>query len=263
MSLFIDNQYFESRLLVGTALYPSPTVMQQAIQAAETQIITVSLRRQSIQAQQGQAFWDLLKPLNCQLLPNTAGCRTAKEAIATAHMAREIFNTRWIKLEVIGDEYNLQPDPFGLLEATRELILQGFLVFPYCTDDLVLCKKLVDVGCTILMPWASPIGSGQGLLNPTALKTIRHRLPDTTLIIDAGIGAPSQAAFAMELGFDAILLNSAIALATDPVKMALAFKQAIQAGRHAFEAGIMPSREFAQPSTPTLGTPFSHTETVS
>ncbi len=256
MTWKLANQSLDSRLLVGTALYPSPQIMQQAVIASGTQIVTASLRRQSPQDKSGQSFWNYLKQLNCQILPNTAGCRTAKEAITLAHMAREIFETNWIKLEVIGDDYNLQPHPFELVIAAKELIQQGFTIFPYCTDDLILCQTLYDLGCEILMPWGSPIGSGQGLLNTYALKTIRKRLPHATLIIDAGVGSPSDAAYAMELGFDGVLLNSAIALAENPVQMATAFAHAITAGRLGYEAGLMPQREFANPSTPTIGTPI-------
>jgi len=250
----------KSRLFIGSALYPSPEIMLKSIEASGAQVITVSLRRQAPETDGGSSFWDLIRSLDVHLLPNTAGCKSVKEAVTTAQMAREVFNTHWIKLEVIGDDYNLQPDPFGLLEATRELIAQGFEVFPYCTDDLVLCRRLADAGCKVVMPWASPIGSGQGLLNPFNLKMIRERLPDVTLIIDAGIGKPSHAALALEMGFDGILLNSAVALAHDPVRMATGFKLAIEAGRAGYEAGLMPQREFASPSTPDLGTPFWHGE---
>jgi len=261
MTWQIDNKQFTSRLFLGTALYPSPAVMQQAVKSSQTEVITVSLKRQAVN-QGGQVFWNYVKELGCHLLPNTAGCRTAEEAINVAEMSREIFNTNWIKLEVIGDDYTLQPNPFELLKATQELIKRGFVVFPYCTEDLILCQKLRDAGCKILMPWGSPIGSGQGLMNIFALKTLRHRLPDITLIIDAGIGAPSDAAQAMELGFDGVLLNSAVALAHEPIKMAHAFSLAIQSGRHAFEAGIMEPRNMAKASTPLIDTPFWQSERV-
>lgn len=256
MKLQIADKLFSSRLLLGTALYPSLEIMHQAVNAAECDIITVSIRRQLANQNQSVEFWDYLTSLNKHILPNTAGCRSAKEAITTAQMAREIFNTNWIKLEVIGDDYTLQPDPFELLIAARELVQQGFIVLPYCTDDLILCERLLQAGCAALMPWAAPIGSGQGLLNPYNLKVLRQRFTETILIVDAGIGAPAHAAAAMELGYDAILLNSAVALATDPVKMALAFAKAIEAGRLGYEAGIMPPRDMAHPSTPVLGTPF-------
>jgi len=254
----LADKQIESRLFIGSALYPSPQIMQDAIKASGSEVVTVSLRRQSPQTGGGNQFWDLLKELNLNILPNTAGCHSVKEAVTTAQMARELFNTNWIKLEVIGDEYNLQPDPFGLLEASKELIAQGFEVFPYCTDDLVLCERLVDAGCRILMPWGAPIGTGKGLMNPYALKTIRQRMPDITLVVDAGIGAPSHAVQAMEMGYDAVLLNTAVAQATDPVKMAEAFKYAMLAGRAAYESGVMPERDMAQPSTPTIGMPFWH-----
>ena len=254
----LAGKNLESRLLIGSALYPSPQIMQDAIKASGSEVVTVSLRRQAPEAGGGNVFWENLRSLELNILPNTAGCHSVKEAITTAQMARELFGTHWIKLEVIGDEYNLQPDPFGLLEATKELINQGFEVFPYCTDDLVLCEKLVEAGCRILMPWGSPIGTGKGLMNPYALKTIRHRLPDITLIVDAGIGVPSHATQAMELGYDGVLLNTAVAQAADPVLMATAFKHAMQAGRAGYEAGVMPERDLAQPSTPTIGTPFWH-----
>jgi thiazole synthase len=171
-------------------------------------------------------------------------------------MARELFDTRWIKLEVVGDEYTLQPDPFELLEATRTLVRDGFEVFPYCTDDLVSCRRLLDAGCRILMPWGAPIGSGQGLLNPTALRTLRARLPEAVLVVDAGIGSPKDAIQAMELGFDAVLVNSAVSQAHDPVKMARAFRLAVEAGRLGYEAGIMARQDMAVPSTPVTGQPF-------
>ncbi|TQV89083.1 thiazole synthase [Aliikangiella coralliicola] len=254
----LADEEIDSRLLIGTALYPSPDIMQQAIRASNAKVVTVSLRRQNPASGSGQDFWQLIQSLGLNLLPNTAGCHSVKEAVATAQMARELFGTRWIKLEVIGDDYNLQPDPFGLLEATKELISQGFEVFPYCTDDLVLCEKLAEAGCRILMPWGAPIGTGKGLVNPYALKTLRERLNNITLIVDAGIGAPSHAAQAMELGYDGVLLNTAVAQASDPVKMAAAFDLSIKAGRLAYESGVMPERDLAQPSTPTIGTPFWH-----
>jgi thiazole synthase len=257
------DKNLSSRLLVGTAQYPSLQILKEAIVASQTQIITVSLQRQLSQhPQTTHPFWEAISYLNCHLLPNTAGCDQADEAITCAEMARELFSTNWIKLEVIGDDYNLQPDPFELVKAASNLIQRGFQVFPYCTDDLVLCQRLLDVGCTILMPWASPIGSGKGLLNPYALETLRTRLPQVTLIVDAGIGKPSQATQAMELGFDGVLLNTAIASANDPIKMAAAFDQAVRAGREAYEAGLMLERNVAHPSTPLTDTPFWHQEKI-
>lgn len=263
MTFQLAEKTCRSRLFIGSALYPSPHIMSDAIQASGADVVTVSVRRQATSFKQagdksGNDFWDLIQNLNINILPNTAGCHTAKEAITTAQMAREIFNTHWVKLEVIGDEYQLQPDPFALLEAAKELIAQGFEVFPYCTDDLVVCEKLVEAGCRILMPWGAPIGTGKGLINPYALKTLRQRLPNITLVVDAGLGAPSHAAQALEMGYDAVLLNTAIAQSTDPINMAKAFNHAVCAGRLAYESGIMPERDLASPSTPTIGTPFWH-----
>jgi len=254
----IGGKKLDSRLLIGSALYPSPSNMEESIKISQAQIVTVSLRRQNAGDKAGESFWNIIKEMNLEILPNTAGSHCAKEAITTAQMAREVFGTNWIKLEVIGDQYNLQPDPFETVKAAEVLIKEGFEVFPYTTDDLVVATKLADVGCNILMPWGSPIGSGQGLMNPSNLKAIRKKFPNLQLIIDAGIGKPSDAVEAMQLGYDAVLLNSAIALAHDPVKMAEAFKYAISAGRLGYEAGVMQEREFATPSTPVVGTPFWH-----
>jgi len=254
----IEGKRFESRLMIGSALYPSPEIMKNAIKASGSQIVTVALRRQSAGEQGSNPFWDIIKELGVTVLPNTAGCHTAKEAITTAMMAREVFQTDWIKLEVIGNQYNLQPDPFALVEATKVLIDDGFRVLPYMTDDLVLAQRLADIGCTTLMPWGSPIGSGRGLMNPYNLKVIRKQFPDLNLIVDAGIGKPSDAIEAMELGFDGVLLNSAVALAQEPVMMGKAFKYAVHAGRLSYEAGAMQTRDMASPSTPTVGTPFWH-----
>jgi thiazole synthase len=252
------GQRFNSRFLIGSALYTSPQIMRDAITASGAEIITVSLRRQAPGQGGGNAIWDYIKQLNCTLLPNTAGCHSVKEAVTLAQMSREIFETNWLKLEVVGDAYNLQPDPIGTLEAAEQLIKLGFEVFPYCTDDLVLCQRLRDVGCQVLMPWGAPIGTGRGLANPYALQTIRERLPDIPLIVDAGIGKPSHAVQAMELGYDGVLLNTAVAQAANPILMAEAFKGAIDVGRKGYLAGAMPERQTAQPSTPTLGMPFWH-----
>lgn len=247
-----------SRLLLGTALYTSPAVMQSVIKAAGCEVVTVSLRRQSPESRGGQRFWSLLTDLGVRLLPNTAGCRTAREAVATARMAREIFDTNWIKLEVIGDDYTLQPDPFELLSATRTLIDDGFEVFPYTTTDLIIAQRLVAAGCKVVMPLAAPIGTGQGPTDIRALQTLRARLPETVLIVDAGIGKPSHAAQVMELGYDAVLLNSAVALSDDPILMSSAFRLAVESGFHAASAGFMKMSEIAAPSTPVFGTPFWH-----
>ena len=245
-----------SRLLLGTARYPSPAILAQAIRAAKTQIVTVSLRREAGGSRAGESFWALIRESGARVLPNTAGCRTVKEAVTTAQMAREVFGTDWIKLEVIGDEDTLQPDVFGLVEAARVLVGDGFCVFPYMTEDLVVAEKLIDAGCRVLMPWAAPIGSGRGINNIFGLRSLRAHFPQTPLIVDAGLGAPSHAAAVMELGYDAVLLNTAVSRAGDPVAMARAFALGVDAGRAAFLAKPMTPRDFARPSTPVIGRAF-------
>jgi thiazole synthase len=254
LNLYGDQ--FTSRLLLGTAQYPSPECLKQAVAASSAEIVTVSLRRESARARTGQGFWALIEELGCRVLPNTAGCRTAKEAIATAHMARELFGTNWIKLEVIANDDTLQPDLFGLVEAAAALADDGFAVLPYTTEDLSAAERLVAAGCSVLMPWAAPIGSARGPVNRDGLRTLRAYFPDTPLIVDAGIGTPSHAAEIMQMGYDAVLLNTAIAKAGDPVKMAQAFARAVEAGRLAYEAGTIEPRDMAEPSTPVAGTPF-------
>ncbi|NKQ41217.1 MAG: thiazole synthase [Sulfurovum sp.] len=254
----IGDKEIDSRLLIGSALYPSPAIMEESIKASGSQVVTVSLRRQGVNKEAGESFWKIIRSLGVEVLPNTAGCHTSKEAIVIAEMSREVFDTNWIKLEVIGDQYNLQPDPYETVEAAKILVKKGFEVFPYMTDDLVMAKRLVDAGCKILMPWGSPIGSGKGLMNPYNLSAIRKAFPKITLIVDAGIGKPSHALQAMELGYDGVLLNSAVALAQDPVAVAKAFALAVEAGRISYKAGTMQEREFASPSTAVVGTPFWH-----
>ncbi len=254
--LRLYGEEFSSRLLMGSAKYPSPDVLRQAVQESESEIVTVSLRRESARDKSGQRFWELIQHLDITLLPNTAGCHSVKEAVTTAEMARELFNTNWVKLEVIGNDDTLQPDLFGLVEAARILTERGFRVFPYTTEDLGAAEKLLQAGCEVLMPWGSPIGSGRGLNNVYALKTMRNYFPGVPLIIDAGIGAPSHAALAMELGYDAVLLNTAVSQAEDPVGMARAFQMAIKAGHLSYQSGLMESRDMASPSTPIAGTPF-------
>jgi thiazole synthase len=259
MSFTLYGRTLTSRFLLGTAGYPSPNVLRRAVRASGAQVLTVGLKRTLAAAGDNgfvAAIRDTLRETGGHLLPNTAGCRTAQEAITLAQMARELYDTPWIKLEVVGDEHTLQPDPWELVSAAEALAKDGFQVFPYCTDDLVTCRRLLDAGCEVLMPWGAPIGSGQGLLNPFALRTLRERLPDVPLIVDAGIGAPSHAAQAMELGFDGVLLNSAVAQAGDPIRMAAAFGQAIAAGRLGFEAGVMARQDMAVASTPVGGRPF-------
>jgi thiazole synthase len=251
----VYEEVLASRLMLGTALYPSPAVMAESVRASRCGIVTVSLRREQARGHTGARFLELIRDLNVAVLPNTAGCHTAKEAITTALMAREIFDTAWIKLEVIANDETLQPEVFGLVEAAGELTRQGFKVFPYTTEDLVVAERLLAAGCEILMPWGAPIGSGRGLNNVYGLRLLRARLPSVPLVIDAGLGAPSHAAHAMELGYDACLLNTAVAKAADPAAMAAAFATAIEAGRAAYRAGMMEPRDMAAPSTPQLGLP--------
>jgi thiazole synthase len=232
-----------SRLLLGTAQYPSPQVLARAVEASGAGIVTVSLRRERPRAREGQRFLELIRSLGVRVMPNTAGCRTPKEAIATAEMARELFETGWVKLEVIANDDTV-------------LANDGFQVFPYTTEDLSTAERLLAAGCEVLMPWGAPIGTGRGLANPYALRTMRNYFPGVPLIIDAGIGAPSHAAAAMEMGYDGVLLNTAVAKAADPVRMAAAFRAGVEAGRAAYEAGLIETRDMAEPSTPLAGTPF-------
>ena len=247
-----------SRFFLGTSHYPSPQVLGDAVRASGTDVLTVGLRRLQPESGGGNSFWQRIQALGCRILPNTAGCHSAGEAITLAQMAREIFGTTWIKLEVIGDDYTLQPDTVATLEAATTLAKDGFAVFAYTTDDLVMAQRLHAAGCAAVMPWAAPIGTGRGPINPSALATLRQRLPEVVLVVDAGLGKPSHAAQVMELGFDAVLLNTAVAQAGEPVRMARAFGLAVQAGRAAFEAVPIAERVSAQASTPTVGTPFWH-----
>lgn len=242
-----------SRLLLGTARYPSPAILAEAVRRSHADIVTVSLRRETAGGRQGGAFFELIRELGVRVLPNTAGCHSVSEAVLTAKMAREVFGTSWIKLEVIGNHDTLQPDVFGLVEAARILSAEGFDVFPYTTDDLVVAERLLEAGCKVLMPWCAPIGSAMGPQNVVALRTMRAHFPDVPLIVDAGIGRPSHATTVMELGFDAVLLNTAVASAGDPAAMASAFAKAIETGHEAFHAGMLEPRDMAVPSTPVIG----------
>ena len=242
-----------SPLMLGTAGYPSPKILADAFARSGAGVATVSLRRE---AGGGQDFWALIQSLGVRLLPNTAGCHSARDAVTTAQMAREVFDTDWIKLEVIGHADTLQPDVFELVEAARILSAEGFRVFPYCTEDLVVCERLLDAGCRVLMPWGAPIGSGLGLTNPHGLRALRAAFPEVPLVVDAGIGLPSHAAAAMEMGYDAVLLNSAVARAGDPATMAAAMADAVRAGGAAFLADPMERTDMAVPSTPVIGRAF-------
>ncbi|WP_380052995.1 thiazole synthase [Falsihalocynthiibacter sp. SS001] len=241
-------------LMLGTAQYPSPKILAEAFRRSQASVATVSLRRET--AGGGQDFWRMIKDLGVKVLPNTAGCHTVKEAVTTAHMAREVFGTKWIKLEVIGHSDTLQPDVFALVEAAEILTHDGFQVFPYTTEDLVVADRLLNAGCEVLMPWGAPIGSGQGLNNPSGLRSLRAHFPDVPMVIDAGIGRPSHAALAMEMGFDAVLLNTAVANAGDPATMAEAMAAAVRAGMLGKQADPMEPRDMAAPSTPVIGKAF-------
>lgn len=255
MPIFFGTE-ISSALMLGTAQYPSPAIMAEAFRQSRAGIATVSVRREASGEKSGQDFWALIQELGVAVLPNTAGCHSVREAVTTAQMARELFDTNWIKLEIIGNADTLQPDPFGLVEAAAQLIEDGFDVFPYCTEDLVLCERLVEAGCKVLMPWGAPIGTGLGLNNIYGLRSLRAHFPDIPLVVDAGLGLPSQAAHVMELGYDAVLLNTAVAKAGDPVAMAKGFARAVEAGTLAAQADPMNPRDMASPSTPVLGKAF-------
>ena len=243
-------------MMLGTAQYPSPAIMAEAFRTSGAEVATVSLRRESGAGGEASEFWKLVSGLGVRILPNTAGCHSVKEALTTAAMAREVFGTDWLKLEVIGNPDTLQPDVYGLAEAARLLCEDGFKVFPYTTEDLVVAERLLSAGCEVLMPWAAPIGTGLGLTNEYGLRTLRERLPDVTMIIDAGLGVPSQAARVMEMGFDGILLNTAVAKSGDPAAMAMAFAKAAEAGRLARRAVPIEPRDMAAASTPVIGKAF-------
>ncbi|MBI2346775.1 MAG: thiazole synthase [Deltaproteobacteria bacterium] len=245
----IGDHTFRSRLIVGTGKYSSFQLMQDAIAASGAEMVTVAIRRMKLDGAPEENLLNYLDRRRYTLLPNTAGCYTVKDALFTAHLARELLNTPLIKIEVIGDERTLFPDNEGLLEASRQLVKDGFTVLPYCSDDPIVCKKLTDIGCAAVMPLAAPIGSGLGVRNPHNLRIIREtvRIP---LIVDAGVGQASDAAVAMEIGCDAVLMNTAIAGAKDPVKMANAMRLAVEAGRASYEAGRIPKKLYATASSP-------------
>src|SRR5262252_1465641 len=239
----VAGKAFTSRLIIGTGKYRSHDEMKAAHRASGAEMVTVAVRRVPLD-KSSVSFLDHLDP-SLRILPNTAGCYTAEDAVRTARLAREALQTEWIKLEVIGDQTTLFPDNEQTLEAARTLVKEGFIVLPYFTDDLIVAKKLLDVGCPAVMPLAAPIGSGLGVQNSTNLRIMREQLPDATIIVDAGVGTASDAAIAMELGADAVLMNTAIAEATDPARMGQAMKLAIESGRLAYVAGRMTKRLYA------------------
>ncbi len=251
LSFEIAGRAFTSRLIIGTGKYRNYDEMKAAYRASGAEMVTVAVRRVPLD-RSTESFLDHLDPA-LQILPNTAGCYTAEEAIRTARLAREALQTDLIKLEVIGDQTTLFPDNEQTLEAARVLVKEGFIVLPYFSDDLIMAKKLLDAGCPAVMPLAAPIGSGLGVQNPANLRIMREQLPDATIIVDAGVGTASDAAIAMELGADAVLMNTAIAEARDPAKMAEAMKLAIEAGRLAYVAGRMQKRLYASASSPLAG----------
>lgn len=247
----IAGRAFQSRLIIGTGKYRSFEEMKRAHRASGAEMVTVAVRRVPLD-RSSESFLDHLDPA-LAILPNTAGCYTAEDAVRTARLAREALGTSWIKLEVIGDQTTLFPDNEQTLEAARALVRDGFIVLPYFSDDLIMARKLLDAGCAAVMPLAAPIGSGLGIQNPANLAIMREQLPNATIIVDAGVGTASDAAIAMELGADAILMNTAIAEAQDPERMATAMRLAVEAGRLAHLAGRMPKRLYASASSPLYG----------
>ncbi|UCG50676.1 MAG: thiazole synthase [Candidatus Latescibacterota bacterium] len=248
----VADRTFQSRLIMGSARYPNPRVMLEALEASGTEMVTVAIRRVNLKDRSSESVLNMLGGENYFILPNTAGCFTAKEAVLTAELAREALQTNWIKLEVIGDDETLFPDVPELLRATEELLAKGFVVLPYCNDDPITCKKLAGLGCPAVMPLGAPIGSGMGIRNPYNLRIIRETV-DVPVIVDAGVGTASDVAIAMELGCDGVLLNTAVAEAKHPVMMARAMRQAAEAGRLAYLAGRIPKKLYASASSPFDG----------
>jgi thiazole synthase len=249
-ALIIAGTKLRSRLILGTSGYPNQQVLLDSLEASGAELVTASIRRISLEGY-AESLIDLLAD-RCRVLPNTSGCVTAKDAILTAELAREALDTNWVKLELIGDRETLYPDVEQLVHAADELVRKGFVVLPYCNDDPVTCQKLADVGCAAVMPLGSLIGSGMGIANPAGIELICARSP-VPVVLDAGLGTASDAALAMELGCDAVLVNSAIAKSRDPVRMAKAFRQAVEAGFDARRAGRIPKLRRAEPSSPELG----------
>jgi thiazole synthase len=252
-SLKIAGREFRSRLIVGTGKYRSFQEMARCHELSGAEMVTVAVRRVNLTDRSKESLIDYIDRTKIFILPNTAGCYTADEAVRTARLAREVGLSNWIKLEVIGDEKTLFPDNAGLLEATRILAKEGFVVLPYTNDDLVNARKLIDAGAAAVMPLGAPIGSGMGVQNPATLRIMREMITEVPLILDAGVGTASDAAVAMELGYDGVLMNTAIAAAEDSAKMAVAMKLAVEAGRMAYEAGRMPKRLYATASSPATG----------
>ncbi len=252
-TLKIAGREFHSRLIVGTGKYRSFQEMKRCHEASGADMVTVAVRRVNLTDRTKESLIDYIDRTKIFILPNTAGCYTADDAVRTAMLAREVGLSNWIKLEVIGDEKTLFPDNYGLLEATRVLVKEGFVVLPYTNDDVVNARKLIDAGAAAVMPLAAPIGSGLGIQNPTNLRILREMITEVPMIVDAGVGTASDAAIAMELGADGVLMNTAIAAAEDSGKMALAMKLGVESGRLAYEAGRMPRKLYATASSPLAG----------
>jgi thiazole synthase len=252
-TLLIADKSFSSRLIIGTGKYPSNQIMAAAHDASGADMVTVAVRRVNVTDRSKESLLDYIDPRRYFILPNTAGCYTADDAVRTARLAREVGLSHWVKLEVIGDEKTLHPDTEGLVAATRTLVKEGFIVLPYTTDDVVAARKLEDAGAAAVMPLGAPIGSGLGIQNPLNIRLIKEAVK-VPVIVDAGVGTASDAAIAMELGADGVLMNTAIALAREPVRMAHAMKLAVEAGREAWRAGRIERKSYASPSSPTTGT---------
>ncbi len=252
-SFVIAGREFRSRLILGSGKYESNELMRESLEASGTDMVTVAVRRVNLTDRSKESLLDYIDTAKYHILPNTAACYTAEDAVRTAMLAREVLDNNWIKLEVIGDEQTLFPDNAGLLEATRALVKEGFIVLPYMNDDLIAARRLIEAGAAAIMPLAAPIGSGLGIQNFTNLRILREQITEVPLIVDAGVGTASDATLAMELGFDAILMNTAIAGAKDAVAMARAMNYAVSAGRLAYQAGRIPRKLYAAASSPVEG----------
>jgi len=252
-ALIIADRQFNSRLILGSGKYQSLELMAKSLEVSGTEMVTVAVRRVNLTDRSKESLLDYIDTAKYHILPNTAGCYSAEEAIRTAMLAREVLDNNWIKLEVIGDENTLFPDNQGLLEATRALVKEGFVVLPYLNDDLIVARRLIDAGASAVMPLAAPIGSGLGIQNFTNLRILREKISEVPLIVDAGVGTASDATLAMELGVDGILMNTGVAGARDPIAMANAMNHAVKAGRLAFQAGRIQKKLYASASSPGEG----------
>jgi thiazole synthase len=253
-SFVIAGRTFKSRLIVGTGKYPSHAVMAEAHRRSGTDMVTVAVRRIDLKAAKGESLLDFIDSPKIMILPNTAACYTVDDAVRTARLGREAGLSNWVKLELIGDEQTLFPDTIALIEATKILVKEGFVVLPYTNDDLIVARRLIDAGAAAIMPLGAPIGSGMGIQNLSSMRILRERITEVPLIVDAGVGTASDATLAMELGADGVLMNTAIAGAKDPGTMAEAMNHAVKAGRLAYKAGRIPRKLYATASSPATGT---------